>query len=238
MLFRSLIEMLDERMTGEDMSLESVALDNKGKVSILAGKKTVRNRTGGIDLEISPLSFYQVNPEMTEKLYDKAAEYAGFTGKEILLDLYCGAGSIGLSCAGKARYVIGIESLRDAVLDANRNASINGIVNARYICGKAETELPALLAGEGDEELAGMAEMTDVVILDPPRAGCRRELLEAAAAADPKRIVYVSCDPATLARDVKILGSLGYDFREVTPVDMFPWTMHVETVVLMSRKDK
>jgi len=146
------------------------------------------------------------------------------------LDLYCGVGTIGLLAAAKARKVIGIESVRGAVIDANRNAVINGIVNATYICGQAETELPRLLQEEGFT--------ADVAILDPPRTGCDPELLEAVAAADVRRIVYVSCDPATLARDIRILSGKGYQFVEATPVDMFPWTGHVETVVLMSRVEK
>ncbi len=139
--------------------------------------------------------------------------------------------------------MIGIESVPEAVLDANRNAVINGIVNAFYVCGKAEEELPKMIDAKPsvDEESVEFADLTrvdraDVVILDPPRAGCDRRLLEAAVRAKPVRIVYVSCDPATLARDVKWLGENGYAFVEATPVDMFPHTVHVETVVLMSRK--
>ena len=119
--------------------------------------------------------------------------------------------------------VIGIESIKGAVLDANRNATINGIVNARYVCGKAEEELPKMMV------------QADVAILDPPRAGCDERLLEAVVKAEPEKIVYVSCDPATLARDIKWLGEHGYEFKEATPCDMFPWTGHVETVCLLSR---
>lgn len=135
--------------------------------------------------------------------------------------------------------VIGIESVKGAVLDANRNATINGIVNARYVCGKAEEELPKMVDPKSelkDESLRVMH--ADVVILDPPRAGCEQPLLEAVVKAAPERIVYVSCDPATLARDIKWLGEHGYEFKEATPCDMFPWTGHVETVCLLSRKDK
>lgn len=234
----------------------------------LAGTPTIKDRLLGMEFEISPLSFYQVNPIQTEKLYAKAAEYAGLTGTETVLDLYCGVGAIGLYLARQAGKVIGIESVKAAVLDANRNAVINGIVNAVFICGKAEEELPKLLSpsgrsasepasgrqeGQGDtvptlgqqdgqggsEPASGRQEaqgvQADVVILDPPRAGCAPELLVAAAAAGPQRIVYVSCDPATLARDLRILGGLGYEFVEAQPVDMFPWTNHVETVVLITR---
>jgi 23S rRNA (uracil1939-C5)-methyltransferase len=180
---------------------------------------------GKLKFEISPLSFYQVNPAQMVKLYDKALEYAGLTGTETVLDLYCGVGTIGLYCASKAKKVIGIESVKSAVLDANRNAVINGIVNAEFICGKAEEELPKLLA---------KGVKADVVILDPPRAGCDPALLDAVAQAKPDRIVYVSCDPATLARDIKILGEKGYRFVEAQPVDMFPMTAHVECVIMMT----
>jgi 23S rRNA (uracil1939-C5)-methyltransferase len=224
--------------TGVEYSLESVILNiNKKKTSeilgedcvTLAGKPTILEQAGKLSFEISPLSFYQVNPSQMVKLYDKALEYAGLTGEETVLDLYCGVGTIGLYCAAKAKKVIGIESVKSAVLDANRNAVINGIVNAEFICGKAEEELPNLLE-EGVK--------ADVVILDPPRAGCDPALLDAVAEAKPDRIVYVSCDPATLARDVKILGEKGYRFAEAQPVDMFPHTGHVECVVLMSRAEK
>ena len=175
------------------------------------------------------------------KLYGKVLEYADLKGGETVLDLYCGVGTIGLFCAREMQrreaekadegravqqgQVIGIESVKGAVIDANRNATINGIVNARYVCGKAEEELPKMMV------------QADVAIQDPPRAGCDARLLEAVAKAEPEKIVYVSCDPATLARDIKWLTENGYEFKEATPCDMFPWTGHVETVVLMSKKD-
>ncbi len=221
--------------TGVEYSLESVIINiNKKKTSeilgeqciTLAGKPTILERVGTMQFEISPMSFYQINPEQMIRLYDKALEYAALTGTETVFDLYCGIGTIGLYCADKAQKIIGIESVKSAVLDANRNAVINGIVNAEYICGKAEEELPKLIK-EGIT--------ADVVILDPPRAGCEPALLEAVANANPDRIVYVSCDPATLARDVKILGELGYAFVEAQPVDMFPHTGHVEAIILMTR---
>ena len=222
--------------TGIEFSLESVILNiNKKKTSEImgaecitfAGKPTILEQAGEMSFEISPMSFYQINPVQMVKLYDKALSYASLTGEETVLDLYCGVGAIGLYCASRAKKVIGIESVKAAVLDANRNAVINGIVNAEYICGKAEEELPKLL----EQEI-----QADVVILDPPRAGCDPTLLEAVAQAGPERIVYVSCDPATLARDVKRLGELGYVFREAQPVDMFPHTGHVENCVLLSKK--
>ena len=181
--------------------------------------------------EVSPLSFYQVNPKACSLLYSKAQEYAALTGTERILDLYCGAGSIGLSMASKAARVIGVESVKPAVLDANRNAVINGIVNATFICGKAEDVIETKLQGV----------KADVVIVDPPRAGCKRSLLEAIRRIAPERLIYVSCDPATLARDLRILTAPASDsectFRliEATPVDMFPGTLHVETVCLLSK---
>jgi 23S rRNA (uracil1939-C5)-methyltransferase len=245
-----LIHMLDDAIADTGFSLESLYMNiNTEKTSaiygkdtlLLAGRKAIRDRIGELDLDVSPLSFYQINPLMTVKLYDKVLEYAKLTGSENVLDLYCGVGAIGLYCAGNAGMVLGIESVRDAVLDANRNAVLNGIVNARFILGKAEEVLPKLLEEDPeyplDEDNVNIARHADVVILDPPRAGCPQPLLEAVAQVSPDRIVYVSCDPATLARDIKALAGLGYKFVEATPVDMFPWTLHVETVVLMIRNE-
>ena len=186
---------------------------------------------GTLKTEVSPLSFYQVNPEGCSLLYSKAQEYAALTGSESVLDLYCGVGSIGLSIARQCSRVIGVESVREAVLDANRNAVINGIVNATFICGKAEDVI--------DTKLQGVK--ADVVIVDPPRAGCAKSLLEVIKHIAPKRLVYVSCDPATLARDLKILcsphedGECSFRLIEATPVAMFPGSLHVECVTLMTR---
>jgi len=233
-----LIQMMDDAVFAieeAEYSLESVALNiNTNKTSqvmgdksiTLAGKPTILDTMGGMQFEISPLSFYQVNPVQTEKLYNKVLEYANLTGKETVLDVYCGVGTIGLWCASRAKKVLGIENSKSAVLDANRNAVINGIVNAEYICGQAEDELPKLVA-------SGLK--ADVIILDPPRAGCKQELLEAAAKTNATRIIYVSCDVATQARDINILKELGYEFIEATPVDMFPWSLNVEAVALLSK---
>lgn len=221
--------------TGAEFTLESVILNiNKKKTPeimggdciTLAGKSTILEQAGGLKFEISPGSFYQVNPVQMIKLYDKALKYAGLTGNETVLDLYCGIGTIGLYCAFQAKKVIGIESVKSAVIDANRNAVINGIVNAEYICGRAEEELPKLLE---------QGVNADVVILDPPRAGCDPALLDAVAAAGPARIVYISCNPATQARDVKILTEKGYRFAEAQPVDLFPHTTHTECCCLLER---
>lgn len=217
-------------------SLESVVLNvNKAKGSeimgkeciTVAGKSVITDYLGDLQFELSPHSFYQVNPVQMKKLYDKVLEFAQLTGEETVLDLYCGVGTIGLYCAEHARRIIGVESVKPAVLDANRNAVINGIVNAEYIYGKAEEILPKRLSGI----------KADVVILDPPRSGCERSLLESILEIAPDRIVYVSCDPATLARDVKILGEgsgkCAYRVERVQPVDMFPGSGHVETVTLL-----
>ena len=241
-----LIGMVDDAVYEAGYFLESVNISTKkdkvsggeiyGKETLnIAGKPVITDYIGEVKFEISPRSFYQINPFMTEKLYRQVTEYAELTGSENVLDLYCGVGSIGLYCADKAGYILGIESVKEAVVDANRNAAINGVVNARYICGKAEDELPKLLNGEGEQQLMEIAKNADVVILDPPRAGCERGLLEAVIKVAPEKIVYVSCDPATLARDVKVLCEGGYGFVKAKPFDMFPWTGHVETVVLMSK---
>ena len=223
----------------DGFSLESVAVIQNGKCSVIAGKPTITEEfiTDGsiLKFEISPQSFFQVNPEQMVKLYDKAAEYAALKGGETVLDLYCGAGTIGIWLLEKLRNqdpaafdetkVIGIESVRPAVLDANRNSVINGFVNTRYFCGKAEEKLPEI-----------RIDHADVAILDPPRAGCDEALLAAVAAAQPDRIVYVSCDPGTLARDIKYLTACGYEFIEATPIDQFPWTTHTEVVALIEKK--
>ena len=244
-----LIEMVDDAVYEAGFSLESVNISTKkdkviggeiyGKEIIpYAGKHIIVDYIGDLKFEVSPRSFYQVNPIMTEKLYAKAKEYAQLTGEENILDLYCGVGSIGLFMADKAKQVLGIEVVKEAVLDANRNAVINGIVNARFLTGKAEEELPKLLDGKGDADLVKVAKNADVVVLDPPRAGCAPWLLDAVCQVAPERIVYVSCDPATLARDIKILCDNGYEFVEATPYDLFPMTNHVECVCLLSRKRK
>lgn len=239
---------LPPRADGVEYSLESVVVNVNKKKSAeimgdecitIAGKPTILERVGKFQFEISPRSFYQVNPVQMNKLYKKAAEYAGLTGKETVLDLYCGVGTIGIFCAENAKRVIGIESVKAAVIDANRNATINGAVNAEFICGKVEEVLPKLLNGyEGKDGEMIAPIKPDVVILDPPRSGCYPNLLEEVAKAEPKKIIYVSCDPATLARDIKILGEHGYEFVEGTPVDMFPQTVHVECVVLLTLKNQ
>lgn len=180
----------------------------------------------GVRVKISPLSFYQVNRDGAELLYGKAREYAAFNGDEDILDLYCGAGTIGLSMANTVKSVIGVEIIPEAIEDAEENARINNITNTRFICGDA-SHAADMLKDEGIKP--------QTVILDPPRKGCAEDLLKTVADIAPKKIVYVSCDPATLARDCARLKDLGYEVQEVTPVDMFPRTAHVESVACLLR---
>ncbi|MBR0139708.1 MAG: 23S rRNA (uracil(1939)-C(5))-methyltransferase RlmD, partial [Firmicutes bacterium] len=188
-------------------------------------KDVIKTDAGTLNIEVSPLSFAQVNPAQCGRLYSKAQEYADLTGGETVLDLYCGTGTIGLPMAGRAARIIGVESVKPAVIDANRNAVLNGIVNAEYICGKAEEAVSKRLQGV----------KAQVVVLDPPRAGCRPELLKTVADISPERIVYVSCNPSTLARDVKILSGHGYRFVEASPFDMFPFSSHCESAAKLVR---
>ncbi|MBQ9532244.1 MAG: 23S rRNA (uracil(1939)-C(5))-methyltransferase RlmD [Eubacterium sp.] len=197
------------------------------KTKIIWGKKTICDILLGKRFEISPNSFYQVNHSQCEKLYQKAIQYADLKGEENLIDIYCGAGTIGLSMADKAKNVYGIEITESAVENAKRNAKINGIKNAEFFCSDASN---------GAKELEKRGIRADVVVFDPPRKGCDRELLETVKRMNPKRIVYVSCDSATLARDLAILDEMGYNVIEATPVDMFPRTTHVETVCLLYRE--
>ncbi len=231
----------------EPYFLQSVVVEvNKAKdirepasaYEVVAGSNTITDITDdGMKFEISAPAFYQVNTKQMSKLYAKVREYACLKGGETVFDLYCGIGTIGLSMATNAGMIIGIESVKNAVIDANRNAVINGIVNARYYTGRAEQVMPRLIDKEDKLFVDYIDENAPkIAILDPPRAGCDEALLRAVASCDVDKIVYVSCDPGTLARDIKLLGELGYEFVEATPVDMFVATMHVETVVLLSRE--
>ena len=204
---------------------------------VLWGSGYITDYIGGIKYRISPLSFYQVNPVQTENLYSLALEYADLKGHETVWDLYCGIGTISLFLAQKARKVYGVEIIPQAIDDARENARINGIENVEFFVGKAEEVLPGwyqqYAVSGGDS--AGNEARADVVIVDPPRKGCDEALLGTIVEMAPERVVYVSCDPATLARDLKYLCGQGYVLERVRAVDMFPETVHVETVVLLSK---
>jgi len=196
------------------------------KNTCIYGQEYISDYIGKYKFNISPLSFFQVNPTQIEVLYGKALEYAGLTGNETVFDLYCGIGTISLFLSEKAKKVIGVEVVPDAISDAKRNAELNGISNVEFLVGEAETVIPQLC-----EEGA----RADVVVIDPPRKGCDEIVLKTLVDMKPQRIVYVSCNPSTLARDLKYLCENGFEVKEVQPVDMFPWTGHVETIVLMTR---
>ena len=209
---------------------------NREKTNVILGKETrilegpgfIVDTIGGVEFEISAQSFYQVNPVQTEKLYGTALRYAGLSGKETVWDLYCGIGTISLFLARQAKTVRGVEIVPRAIEDAKRNAARNGFRNTEFFVGKAEEVLPA--------EFRRTGERADVIVVDPPRKGCDEECLKTMLAMAPDRIVYVSCDSATLARDLKYLLADGkYELREVQPVDMFPQTVHCESCVLLER---
>ncbi len=214
-------------------SLKSVQLNiNKKNTNVILGEECkviygeayITDILCDVKVRLSPLSFYQVNRNMAEKLYRKAAKYANPSAKN-LLDLYCGTGTIGLSMANTAKSVIGVEIIPDAIKDAEFNAKINGIKNTRFICGDA---------AKAAEKLSEEKIKTDIVIVDPPRKGCSPQLIETISKDfSPERVVYVSCDPATLARDIKLFDTFGYKLIEYTPCDLFPRTSHVETVALL-----
>lgn len=201
---------------------------------VLWGKRFITDYIGDVKYEISPLSFYQVNPVQTEKLYGLALEYAELKGQETVWDLYCGIGTISLFLARKAKQVYGVEIVPQAIEDARRNAEKNSIDNAEFFVGKAEEVLPAYYETYAEEH-PGERAHADVIVVDPPRKGCDAELLETIVKMKPEKIVYVSCDSATLARDLKYLCGEGYELKRGRAVDMFPQTVHVETVVLLSK---
>ena len=198
------------------------------EIRLLWGQEYITDRIGDISYRISPLSFYQVNPMQTQKLYAKALEYADLHGQETVWDLYCGIGTISLFLAQKAKFVRGVEIVPAAIENAKENAKLNGLENTEFFVGKAEEVLP--------REYKKNGVYADVIVVDPPRKGCDETLLETMIEMNPERIVYVSCDSATLARDLKYLCERGYELRKVCPVDQFGMTVHVETVVLLSHK--
>ena len=198
------------------------------------GQTFITDYIGNVKYQISPLSFYQVNPVQTEVLYGQALKYAGLTGKETVWDVYCGIGTISLFLAQKAKKVYGVEIVPQAIEDARKNAELNGIENAEFFVGKAEDVLPQYYKDYAKSHPGEQAH-ADVIVVDPPRKGCEESVLETMVNMQPERIVYVSCDSATLARDLKYLCANGYELKKVRAVDMFPHTYHVETVCLLSR---
>ena len=191
------------------------------------GEPYITDQIGSVSYRISPLSFYQVNPVQTEKLYNIALEYADLHGDEVVWDLYCGIGTISLYMAAKAKAVYGVEIVPQAIEDAKSNALINGISNAEFFAGAAEDVLPRKYREDKIH--------ADVIVVDPPRKGCEQSLLDTIISMAPKRVVYVSCDPATLARDLKYLCERGFKLDKLRAVDQFAHSVHVETVVLMSK---
>lgn len=229
-----LIKMLQSDIPG----FKSLILNiNTKKTNVIMGEKNITlygspyicDYIGDIKFRLSPPSFFQVNPIQAEVLYNKVLEYAGITQDEIVLDLYCGTGTITLFLAQKAKKAYGIELVSQAVADARLNAKINGINNAEFIEGAAETVLPKM-AEEGIKP--------DIIVVDPPRRGCDEKTLKTITKISPKKIIYVSCNPATLARDLRYLEDKGYKTQKAQPVDMFPQTSHVECVTLMSKVEK
>ncbi|WP_069648952.1 23S rRNA (uracil(1939)-C(5))-methyltransferase RlmD [Caloranaerobacter ferrireducens] len=227
-----LIEILKSNITNLKSVIQNI---NTKKTNVILGDKTkvlfgsekIIDYIGNLKFNISAKSFFQVNPMQTEVLYNKALEYAELEGDEIVFDLYCGIGTISLFLAQKAKKVYGIEVVKEAIVDAKENARINGIENVEFYEGIAEEIFP---------KLYNQGIRADVVVVDPPRKGCDKEVLDTIVKMSPKRVVYVSCNPSTLARDLKYLDEKGYKTIEIQPVDMFPHTTHVESVVLIKRK--
>lgn len=227
--------LVEKLLTIEGMTSISYNI-NRERTNVILGSRVVdlygngyiTDKIGNISYQISPLSFYQVNSVQTEKLYGEALKAAMLTGEETVWDLYCGIGTISLFLAQKAKKVYGVELVPQAIENASSNARLNGIENVEFFVGRAEEVLP----GEYEKNQA----YADVIVVDPPRKGCDGKLLDTMIQMKPKRIVYVSCDSATLARDVKYLTENGYELKFAQPVDMFPMSTHVETVVLLSHK--
>ena len=236
-------EVLAERLS-QIRGMTSITVSvNKEKTNVIMGPQIrpvwgqtyITDFIGDVKYQISPLSFYQVNPVQTEQLYGVALEYAGLTGQETVWDLYCGIGTISLFLARRAKWVYGVEIVPQAIHDARENARINGIKNAEFYTGRAEDVLPEYYR-RYEKEHPGEKAYADVIVVDPPRKGCDETLLRTMADMRPERIVYVSCDSATMARDVKYLREEGYEVERVRAVDMFPQTVSVETVVMLSHK--
>lgn len=230
------IEELIETLNSKICAVKSIVQNiNDRDTNLVMGEKCITlwgadyicDYIGKYKFNISPLSFFQVNPVQTEVLYNKALEYADLNGDEVVFDAYCGTGTISLFLSQKAKKVYGVEIISQAIDNAKINAEINNIDNAEFYVGKSEEIIPRLIED-------GI--IPDVIVVDPPRKGCDSKLLDALGKAKPRRIVYVSCDPSTLARDLKYLEEKGYKTLEVQPVDMFPMTKHVENVALLVKK--
>lgn len=228
-LVESLCQMKGMTSITYSVNMERTNVIMGKETGLLWGKPYITDYIGDIQYQISPLSFFQVNPVQTEKLYAAALEFAGLTGKETVWDLYCGIGTISLFLAQRAKMVYGVEIVPQAIEDARRNAEINGIENAQFFVGKAEEVLPEKYGKEGIR--------ADVIVVDPPRKGCDETLIRTMVKMQPEKIVYVSCDPATLARDLRRICDEGYEIKKVRGTDMFPGTVHVETVCLLSKLD-
>lgn len=224
-LVKSLLEIPGMTSISLNVNKEQTNVILGDKVENLFGPGYITDYIGSVQYRISPLSFYQVNPVQTKKLYETALEYAGLTGGETVWDLYCGIGTISLFLAQKAKKVYGVEIVPQAIDDARENARLNGIENAEFFVGKAEEVLP--------EQFEKNQVYADVIVVDPPRKGCDEKCLETIVKMAPKRVVYVSCDSATLARDLKYLAERGYELNRVRGCDMFPWTTHTEVVCLL-----
>ncbi len=230
---KELVQMLKAEIPGVKSVVQNVNKRSTNvilgeKTRLIAGNPTIKDKIGPLKFNISAQSFFQVNSEQAEKLYNTALDFADLKGKETVVDLYCGTGTITLFMAQKAKRALGIEIVPSAIRDAKINARANHIENADFLLGDAAVEMPKLAAG-------GLR--PDVMILDPPRAGCEERVLAAIVKVKPVRVVYVSCNPATLARDLAYLYEHGFSIDRVQPCDMFSRTHHVETVCLMSRKD-
>lgn len=215
---KSIIQNVNSSKTNVVLGLENITL---------WGSDNITDYIGKFKFNISPLSFFQVNPIQTEVLYGKALEYAGLTGNETVFDAYCGTGTITLFLSQKAKKVYGVEIIPEAIENAKENARVNCVENVEFLVGQSEVVIPDMIK---------KGVKADVVVVDPPRKGCEASLLESIAKMAPEKIVYVSCNPATLARDLQLLEERGYKTKEVQPVDMFPMTGHVESIVLLHRK--
>ena len=229
---KELIDLLNDEVSNIKSIIQNINSKNTNlvlgdKCTTLWGEDYISDYIGEYKFNISPLSFFQINPVQTEILYNKALEYANLSGNEIVFDAYCGTGTISLFLSQKAKKVYGVEIVDQAIENAKLNAKNNEISNSEFYVGKSEEVIPRLIQ-EGIKP--------EVIVVDPPRKGCDIKLLNSIGKAKPKRVVYVSCDPGTLARDLKHLEGLGYQTVEVQPVDMFPNTKHVESVTLLVKK--